>query len=59
MIGELFDNYGVTEVYASVDGRNFRSCALLAELQFERVNDAKDAVARLDDNELLFRLRVT
>jgi [ribosomal protein S5]-alanine N-acetyltransferase len=57
MIAELFAHYGVAEVYASVDRRNLRSCALLAELQFERVIDAKDGVTGVDDNELLFRLR--
>jgi len=59
MIEELFANYNVTEVYASVDRRNLQSCVLLAELEFERVANPTDAVAGLDDNELLFRIRAT
>jgi len=59
MIQELAANYNVPEVYASVDRRNLRSCALLTQLKFERVTNVEHAAAGLDDNELLFRIRVS
>jgi [ribosomal protein S5]-alanine N-acetyltransferase len=58
MIRELVANYNVAEVRASVDRRNLRSCALLAELDFERVTNLEDGASGLGKNEILFRVRV-
>jgi ribosomal-protein-alanine N-acetyltransferase len=58
MIQELIKTYQISEAYATVNGQNRRSCALLINLGFEQVRNHEDADIALDSNELAFRLSI-